>query len=102
VRRWEVFLQMVVEPPLGFLVLTLRAVAVATGMIDAVVFSTALALIEAMSIVSAVAIADGVDDLAMRGGKLRIARQVLFGKGVEDVTQGGHGKSPCMSELRRA
>jgi hypothetical protein len=56
------------------MLLALWAVAVATGMIDAVFFSTALALIEAMSIVSALAIADGVDDLAVRGGKLRIAR----------------------------
>ena len=89
---WELFVEVVREPLLGFMLLALWAVAVATGMIDAVFCSAALALIEAMAIVSATAMADGVDDLAVRGGQLRIARQVLWGKGVEDVTQGGHGK----------
>lgn len=47
------------QPLLGFMVLTLRAVSIATCVIDAVLFATALALIEAVSIVPAAAILDG-------------------------------------------
>ncbi len=42
--------------------LTLRAVAIATGMIDAVVFATALALVEAVAVMPAAAVLDGADD----------------------------------------
>jgi hypothetical protein len=84
------------------MLLTLGAVAIATGMMDAVLLSTVLALIEAVAIMAATAILDGADDLAVRGGEGRIALQVLGCEASEDVTQGGHGRSPCMSELIRA
>ena len=83
------------------MLLALGTVAVATGMIDAVLFPTALALREAVAIVPALALLDGADDLSVRGGEMGIALQVLWCKGSEDVTQGGHGRSPCMRELRR-
>ena len=87
---------------LGFMLLTLRAVPVAACMLDAVLFATAVALIEAVSIVSTAAIADGADDLAMRGGEVRVTLQVLWGKGGEDLAEGGHGRSPCMRALMRS
>ena len=87
---------------LGFMLLTLRAVPVAARMIDAVLFATAVALIEAVAIVSTAAIADGADDLAMRGGEVGVTLKVLWGKGGEDIAEGGHGRSPCMRALRRA
>jgi hypothetical protein len=65
VRPGKLLLEVVFEPLLSFMLLTLGTVAVATGMIDAVVSSTAWALIEAMSIVSALAVLDGADDLAV-------------------------------------
>jgi len=71
------FLQVVVYPLLGCMMMTLRAVTMATGMLDAVVPPTALALREAISVVSAAAIADGADDLAVRGGEGGITLQVL-------------------------
>ena len=84
------------------MLLALRTVAVATGMMDAVLPSTVLALIEAVPIMPALALLDGADDLAVRGGKRGIALQGLWGKGRADFTQGEHGRSPCMRALRRS
>ena len=98
----ELFVQMVLEPLLGFMLLTLGAVAVATGMVDTVLSRTTWALIEAVSVISAVAVLDGTDDLAVRGGESGIALQVLGREGGEDLAEGGHGRSPCMRALRRS
>jgi len=51
---------------------------------------------------AALALLDSADDLAVRGGKVRVARQVFWRKGGKDLTQGGHGRSPCMRALRRS
>ena len=56
---------MVLKPLLGFVMLALRTVAVSTGVNDAVVFATTLALIETVSVMSALALLDGMDDLAV-------------------------------------
>jgi hypothetical protein len=64
-RPGQLFVQVVLEPLLGFMLLTLWAVAVATGMIDAVLPSTVLALIEAVAVMAALAMLDGADDLSV-------------------------------------
>lgn len=69
-RSGQLFVQVVFEPLLGFMMLTLGTVAVATGMIDAVLSPTVWALIEAVAVVSALALLDGADDLVVRGGRL--------------------------------
>jgi hypothetical protein len=79
-----------------------RAVTIATGMMDAVVPPTALALREAMAVVSAAASADGADDLAVRGGEGGITLQGLWHKGGEEIAEGGQSRSPCMRALRRS
>ena len=56
VRPRELCVQMVLEPLVSFMLLALGTVPVATGMIDAVLFPTALALIEAMAVMAALAI----------------------------------------------
>jgi hypothetical protein len=50
------------------MLLTLRAMTIATGMLDAVLLATALALVEAMAVVPALALLDGADDLAVGEG----------------------------------
>ena len=65
VRSRELLVQVVLEPLVGLMLLALGTVAVATGMLDAVVLATALALIEARSVMSAAAVLDGADDLAV-------------------------------------
>src|SRR6266699_590913 len=99
VRSGQLCSQVVCEPLLGCMMLTLGTVAVATGMIDAVLPPTVLALREAMAVVSAVARLDGADDLAVRDREVGIALQVFWRKGGEDVAEGGHGRSPCMRAL---
>ena len=58
--------QVMVEPLLGFMLLTLRAMTIATGMIDTVVPPTVVALIEAVTVMAALALMDGTDDRARR------------------------------------
>ena len=101
-RPGKLLLQSVVSPLLGGMMLTLRAVAIPAGMIDAVVFATAVALIEAMAVMSALALLDSADGLARRGGQMGRALQVLWRKGGEDIAEGRHGRSPCMRVLRRS
>ena len=94
--------QRALEPLLGCMMLALGAMAVATGMMDAVVPPTAWALRETMSVVSAAAMADGTDDLAVRGGEHGRALQIFWRTGDEDVAEGGHGRRPSMRALRRS
>jgi hypothetical protein len=101
-RPGKLLLQMVWEPRLGFMLLALWTVAVATGVMNAVFFPTAGALREAMPIMAAAAVLDSAADLTVRGGEGRIALQVCWRKGGEDITQGGHGRSPCMRKLMRS
>jgi len=68
VRPGQLLLQVVREPLLGFMLLTLGAMTIATGMLDAVLLATAVAVIEAMAIVPALALWDGADDLAVGEG----------------------------------
>jgi hypothetical protein len=84
------------------MLLALGTVAVATGMLDTVVFPAALTLIEAVTVVSAVALLEGRDDLAVCEGQMGVALQGLGRKGGEEIAQGGHGRSPCMRALRRS
>jgi hypothetical protein len=101
-RPRQLFVQGVFKPLLGFMLLTLGTVAVATGMIDAVLPPTVLALREAVTVMAALALLDSTDDLAVRHGEVRVALQVLWRKGGEDVAEGGHGRRPCMRALRRS
>jgi hypothetical protein len=102
VRPGKLWLQMVLEPLLGCMLLTLRAMPMATGMMDPVVSLTAWALRETVAVMAALALLDGADSLAVRGGEVGVARKVCWRKGVKDIAVGGHGRSPCMRVLRRS
>ena len=64
-RPRALFIQGVLAPLGSFLLLALGTVAVATGMMDAVVPPTAWALREALAVMAALALLDGADDLAV-------------------------------------
>ena len=83
------------------MLLTLGAVAVATGMIHAVLPPTGVALIQAVAIMSALALLDGADDLAVCEGQMGVALQVFWSKGGEDLAEGGHDRSlpSCVDAL---
>src|SRR5207244_8224323 len=101
VRPGQLLLQVVCEPLLSFMLLTLGAVAIAAGMMDAVLPPTVLALIEAVAVVSALAVLDGADDLTVGEGQMGVALQVLGRKGGEDSAEGGHDRSlpACVEAL---
>jgi hypothetical protein len=101
-RSRELFGEVGLEPLVRFMLLTLGAVAIATGMLDALLSATGWALREAVAVRTALARWDGADDLAVRGGKRGRALQGLWGRGRADFTQGDHGRSPCRSALRRS
>jgi hypothetical protein len=84
------------------MLLALGTVAVATGMLDTVVFPAALPLRAAVTVGSAVALWDGAADLAVCEGQLGRALQGLGRTGGEDIAQGGQGRRPCMRALRRS
>src|SRR5215471_3171492 len=88
VRPGQLLLQVVCEPLRGFMLLTLGAMPMATGMMDAVLPSTVLALIEAMAVVAALVLSDGADGLVVGGGEVRRALKVFWRKGVEDIAEG--------------
>ena len=102
VRSGQLFFQVVGEPLLGFVLLTRRAMTIATGMMDAVLPSTVWALREARAVMAALALSAGADGLAVRGGEVGVALKVCWRTGVKDIAQGGHGRSPCMRALRRS
>jgi len=63
VRPGQLFLQVMLEPLLGCMLLTLGTMAVATGMMDAVLALTSVALRETVAVVSTLAVLDGADHL---------------------------------------
>jgi len=65
VRPGQLSLQVVMKPRLGCMMLARWTVPVATGMMDAVVRATALALREAVAIGPALALLDGTDALSV-------------------------------------
>ena len=81
--------------------LALRAMPVATGMMHTVLSATALALIEAVSIMSGSAVLYGADGFVVREWQIGIALKVLWCKGLEDIADGGHEVSPRINALMR-
>jgi hypothetical protein len=102
VRPGQVFVPVVVEPLLGFMLRTLRAMTIAPGLIATVLPPTVLALREAVTVRAAWALLAGTDALARRNGERRVALQVLGRKGGANIAEGGHGRRPCMRALRRS
>ena len=101
VRPGQVCGQVVLEPLVGCMVLTLGAVAVATGMMHAMVFPTVLARREAVTVRAALALVEGADALAVYGGERGRAGQGLRGTGGEERAQGGPGRGPRMRAVGR-
>jgi hypothetical protein len=89
----QLFLKVMCKPLLGFMLLTLWAMTIATGMVHAVVAPTRGALIEAVAVGAALALLDGADDLAVCGGEMGIAFKVFWRKSRADIAEGGHDRS---------
>jgi hypothetical protein len=65
VRPGKLLLEVGCEPLLGCMLRTLRTMTIATGMLDAVLSRTTWALREAVSVISALAVLDGTESLAV-------------------------------------
>ena len=77
-RPGQLLLQVMGEPWLRCMLLTLRAMTMATGMLDTVVSFTAWALREAVAVMAALAIADSAEGLAVHGGEVGGAFQICW------------------------
>ena len=102
VRPGQLCVQVGCEPLLGCRLWALGTGTGATGMSDAVGPSPVWARREARAIMAALARLDGPESLTVRGGEVRGALQVCWGKDGQEHAAGGHGRSPCMRVLRRA
>jgi len=98
---WQLCGQVVCEPLLSCMLLTLGTVAVATGMMDTVLSPTGGALREAMAIRAALALLEGRDGLAVRGGQGGRALQVCWCTSRDAIAPGRHGRSPGMRAFQR-
>ena len=76
-------IEVVLEPLLGCMLLTLGTVPVATGMIDAVLAFTGWALIEAVAVMTTAAVWDGAEDLAVRQGQVGVRSRYAGAKTVK-------------------
>jgi hypothetical protein len=84
VRPWELFVELFVEPLPRLLVLTLWTMAIAAGMRETVLLSTALAGIEAVAIGTGAAGADGLHGCEVCRRQVGGACEGLCAIGVED------------------
>jgi hypothetical protein len=101
VRSGKLFVQVVLQPLLGCVRLTRRAVAMAPGMIDAVGLATAWALGEAVAVMPAATVLEGAEALVVRGGEVGRALQGLRGDGGAASADGRHAWNPRMSASMR-
>jgi hypothetical protein len=102
VRPRERCVEVVLEPLRGCMLLALGTGAVATGMVPAVWSPTGWALRQAVAVVSAVAVWDGPEDLAVGEGQMGGALQGLWRNGGAELAEGGPGRSPGRRAWRRS
>lgn len=97
----ELLVELVLEPLLSLRIRALGTVPVAAGMMTAVLSATALAVIEAVSIMSCAAVWDGPEGLLVGERQMGVALEVLRGVTLEDIADSRHEASPCIRELIR-
>ena len=80
------------------MILALRAVAVSAGAVDRVFFTAVIALIVGNAILPGTAGDDGLDGLFVLQGHIRISGKVFRSEGAEDLGDGAHDYTSCMTE----
>jgi hypothetical protein len=101
VRPWELFVELLVEPLPRLLVLTLWTMAMAAGMRETVLLSTALAGREAVAVGTSAAGADGRHGCEVCRRQVGVACEVRCAIGVEDGGDRGPDGNPRMTVLMR-
>ncbi len=102
VRPRELWGPVGLEPRRGCLLLPRGAVAVATGMLDAVLARAVVTRREAGAVGAALALLEGADARTVGGGERRSARQGLGGQRRAARTQGEQGTRPGRRAWRRS
>ena len=92
-------LKLCIEPLAAFVILALRAVAVAAGAVDQVFFTAAVALIDGNAVCSGTAVDDGIDGLFMLQRHIGISGEIFGAEGAEDLGNGAHDHTSSMTEL---
>jgi hypothetical protein len=91
----ELPLDLFLEPLLGLMMLTGRAMTISTGAIDPMELPTLLALVKGNAVDLGATGDDGIDDFAVSfRHELGIALQILGAEGSEDLIDWGHGPTP--------
>jgi len=87
------------QPLAAFMVLALRTVAIAAGTVDMMFFAAVVALIDGNAILSGTAFDDGIDGLFVLDRHIRISVKIFGSEGAEDLGNGAHDHTSCMTEL---
>jgi hypothetical protein len=64
--------------------------------------ATALALIEAVAVVSGAAVLDGTEGRLVCGREVGLTRKILWSRGTHDIGNGRHEESPRITALMRS
>ena len=83
-RSWELFVELLVEPLPRLLVLTLGTMAMAAGLRETVLLSTALAGIKAVAVGTGATCADSLHGFEVCRRQVGVACEVLCAIGIED------------------
>jgi hypothetical protein len=87
------------QPLAAFVILALRAVAVAAGTVDVMFFAAVVALIDGNAVLSGTTVYDGIDSLFMLDRQIRISSEIFRAEGAEDLGNGAHDHTSFMTEL---
>jgi hypothetical protein len=99
---WHLFVELVLKPELGVVMLTLRTMPIAASMIDAMRLATTWAGVEAVAIGASSTSTDGPDGFEMCRRQVGVAVDVLRGISVEDGSHRDHGCTARITELMRS
>ena len=92
-------LKLCFQPLAAFMILALRAVPIAAGTIDKMFLAAAVALIDGNAILSGTTFDDGIDGLFVLNRHIRISGMIFRSEGAEDLGNGAHDHTSCMTEL---
>jgi hypothetical protein len=92
-------LKLCFQPLAAFMILALRTVPIAAGAVNMMFFAAAVALIDGNAILSGTTFDDGIDGLFVLDRHIRISGKIFRAEGAEDLGNGAHDHTSCMTEL---
>jgi hypothetical protein len=74
-------------------------VSVAAGTVDMMFFAAVIALIDSNAVLPGATFDDGIDGLFVLDRHVRISGKIFRSEGAEDLGNGAHDHTSCMTEL---